>query len=1013
MSAININFIRKQAGDIQKKQKKPRHRSPTRSPPPSEHDSFMSANHSASASAERKSMAQKKKQFFMAAKNNSSMIAFCDSRGWFCREKKQDGSQPSHTSFAKYLLYIPHHALHIAYGHYAQDLLKGHKYYLCEIPGKHRRLALDFDFDDKISVEKVVSIVRILVTGVLYHFYPEHRDKLGCVIAISPHPSKNKLGVHVHFYNLVVDVERSKRIWMSMVAILKDQLGERKPPLKPWVDVLDEDIFENSLRMIGSRKLVECSCQKSSSSHKTVQNKSAVNIHHHHIHGQSRENDAKKSYSKDINTTTSGNTNTPTASAAAVASASASAATSATASATTTLATPTSVTMDQVISRTTTTTTNVPTTTDRHTQQSISASSTSTAATTTTSNHTKEEDDYDESSMYYTSATSQLCDCKRPEKGGLGNGMIDEDRAYFPTVALNTKAEEDPDVLAKIQGLNNILAALNLCTQWIPEHTPLTPWVVPSGAPAYVARKSKNVGKSDPDSVLLEWAYSSTSKHFIKTLGRRLLDAMDPEGQIKLLARERRKSLDIELQQFTKQKQEIPPTDERFDMVREFMRNYMGDPYRHTDLHSLYRSKSINSAIYIAIPEGPGSKWCRNKQGDHTTHRIYFYINQGTGLCHQKCTSVKSINRDCGSCVTYTSPGVPLSVTLKQKLFPYAPKLKALRSREERASLMKNPGQLYAPISEDLLYSSSAPPYSIERPYYMSRYAPLPPGRSPSAYPSLSSSSLISSGSTDSSGSASTQVQEPSFANETDILSSNNRKAAVAKRKMNDEDDDDSGDLAGVDLNQTTIQKIDIKQQHQRNDDVRGMSSTRLTNPPSYVSETMDNKHSPSTSSASSSSSSTSSSTSSTPRTNVITNISIDPLCTQPKLKSKSITSICKSKNKLKFTLGSSSSSSSSGRDGKTKENTLNSTFLSVATPSTVNHDMNPNPLTISSEVDTTTMHDTARMGQQINSGKKKPMISQRADASTIIIQHNIQSRLIRELADRMADQVITQTTHL
>ena len=180
----------------------------------------------------------------------------------------------SHYALNGYKLSIPQDRIPEVYTKYAECIARGEYLYLCEVPGKYSKLGFDLDIDGRPeepshpaewpTPEQAIGYVRTIQQKTLKKFYPNHTDKLQCVILIAQADAKNragmkpKIGAHPFFYNLVADADTKERIWAHAIQSLISTYGERPAGLALWEDVLDPQVFRTSLRMIGSRKMVPC-----------------------------------------------------------------------------------------------------------------------------------------------------------------------------------------------------------------------------------------------------------------------------------------------------------------------------------------------------------------------------------------------------------------------------------------------------------------------------------------------------------------------------------------------------------------------------------------------------------------------------------------------------------------------------------------------------------------------------------------------------------------------------------
>ena len=77
--------------------------------------------------------------------------------------------------------------------------------------------------------------------------------------------------------------------------------------------------------------------------------------------------------------------------------------------------------------------------------------------------------------------------------------------------------------------------------------------------------------------------------------------------------------------------------------------------------------RSANPIIWVKVV-GFGSRFCLNKDGDHTSQNIYFVISSVSGLA-QRCFSRKEVERRCGTCSNFTSNWRRIGAPLRAALF--------------------------------------------------------------------------------------------------------------------------------------------------------------------------------------------------------------------------------------------------------------------------------------------------------------------------------------------------------
>ena len=129
------------------------------------------------------------------------------------------------------------------------------------------------DLDWKVNMmyiddEYILKIVSVMATQ-LMKFYPDQPNRFKCIVctktggADAVDDSKYKHGIHIHWPNVIVDVDRARQIRVGMISGLnkvKSELGN--PNLE---DCVDAAVYNTGLRMIGAPKASKCkACKKNS-----------------------------------------------------------------------------------------------------------------------------------------------------------------------------------------------------------------------------------------------------------------------------------------------------------------------------------------------------------------------------------------------------------------------------------------------------------------------------------------------------------------------------------------------------------------------------------------------------------------------------------------------------------------------------------------------------------------------------------------------------------------------------
>lgn len=153
----------------------------------------------------------------------------------------------------------------LKYSHYSQV----NKLYVIELKTKVFCFLLDLDFYHKIGLPQHLLIKYIItIQKSIYNVLCNNHDTkecrtIVCLTKDKPETKNNeqyiKTGVHLYWPNVYVDKEHSLILRNIIINALEDTYGERGSH-NTWEDVVDKIVLEqNGLRMIGSRKITNCS----------------------------------------------------------------------------------------------------------------------------------------------------------------------------------------------------------------------------------------------------------------------------------------------------------------------------------------------------------------------------------------------------------------------------------------------------------------------------------------------------------------------------------------------------------------------------------------------------------------------------------------------------------------------------------------------------------------------------------------------------------------------------------
>lgn len=104
-------------------------------------------------------------------------------------------------------------------------------------------------------------------------------------------------------------------------------------------------------------------------------------------------------------------------------------------------------------------------------------------------------------------------------------------------------------------------------------------------------------------------------------------------------------------------------------------------------------------SVWVKV-RGYGSRFCLNKDADHTSQAIYFLVTVQNGIA-QRCFSKKDVERKCGTCAKFRSAWKPISMPLRKVLFQDDEK-----QRVPDVVARQNPAALKS-INSSVLYRSA------------------------------------------------------------------------------------------------------------------------------------------------------------------------------------------------------------------------------------------------------------------------------------------------------------------
>lgn len=140
--------------------------------------------------------------------------------------------------------------------------------------------------------------------------------------------------------------------------------------------------------------------------------------------------------------------------------------------------------------------------------------------------------------------------------------------------------------------------------------------------------------------------------------------------------------------------------DTRYQMIQEFIENFMPDEYEDARIIEIMFCGKKNSKFrsYIVRTD---SKYCQNIQDEHYSNHVYFVITKDR--FHQRCFCRCDVVRPSGiKCCDFIDKGKILSTKLKQILFPET--LETLNEKKEQIKYNPNKMLETKPIENTLDY---------------------------------------------------------------------------------------------------------------------------------------------------------------------------------------------------------------------------------------------------------------------------------------------------------------------
>jgi hypothetical protein len=244
--------------------------------------------------------------------------------------------------------------------------------------------------------------------------------------------------------------------------------------------------------------------------------------------------------------------------------------------------------------------------------------------------------------MAYSRKINSCPNCKNNEKKKntclecAGEGRIEDDRVYEPTMYIDGDGHLDPKKTEHLQ--QNVYAAVKTTSIRLSERAEKTP-----GFEAYKGAPNYDIQSIDPKQVKTKKKKNSST---------------DNNGQEFVVLDNGPKNIDDRIR--------VDPSDRKFQTLLRFIRERMGaGRWKHIQGKDMYRNMS--GTQYIMRVKGEGSSYCMNKGDDHNSATIYFVLT--TEGVVQRCWSRKKIKRRYDYCQKYSSVLERISIQMRSLFF--------------------------------------------------------------------------------------------------------------------------------------------------------------------------------------------------------------------------------------------------------------------------------------------------------------------------------------------------------
>ncbi|AAR26870.1 FirrV-1-A46 [Feldmannia irregularis virus a] len=173
----------------------------------------------------------------------------------------------THTIMSGGVLYVPEENYDEFLGVYAREIDSGNRgLTFSELKsGDVFRMYFDIDMLEtrELDLSYFVHLCRDMVRAMRQYYTDVEEDTFKCVVCTTK-PKKRtqdeyiKNGCHVIFPSLRVNLETALQLRFFIVQALENTRGVRKIGINPWCDIIDKAPYYNGLKMCGSVKTIPC-----------------------------------------------------------------------------------------------------------------------------------------------------------------------------------------------------------------------------------------------------------------------------------------------------------------------------------------------------------------------------------------------------------------------------------------------------------------------------------------------------------------------------------------------------------------------------------------------------------------------------------------------------------------------------------------------------------------------------------------------------------------------------------